>query len=79
MSRFALQLMSLVAFGLTWFLGPFEPSSHPTALEWLSSYTGCNDDVDLSQQSSSYDDYTDLCGSVAHGRSLTQSKAHPTR
>ena len=58
---------------------PFEPSPHQAALECLSSYTGCNNDIDLSQQSSSYDDYADLCGSFAHGRSLTQSKAHPTR
>jgi len=27
-----------------------------TTLKWLSSYTGCNNHVDLSQQSGGYDD-----------------------
>jgi len=49
-----------------------------TALEWLSRHTGCNYDVDLSQQCSGYDDQADLCGSVLHGQSLTQMKPQPT-
>jgi len=49
-----------------------------TTLKWLSSYTGCNNHVDLSQQSGCYDDKADLCCSVLHGRSLTHANAQQT-
>ena len=74
---------------LTWSERTFMPKPHmttktsqtpsQTTVEWLSRYTGCNYDVDLSQQCSGNDDQADLCGSVLHGQSLSQMKSQPTR